>query len=134
MTVPLSVSTRMLDVRLVPDEATAVVMLASHSLATPRVKVAIDVPTDRGRVNYRARPPRLGHMFGLCGVSVAGLPFSSTFLFGLMAGDPEPGVLSTLLSTMSRNSSTCGVECLDGSMWEVGWAGIWFQSGSGNEY
>ena len=57
---------------------------------------------------------RIVQIFGFFGVSVVGLPSSSRFLFGMMAGEPAPGMSSTLACTVFRNSSTCLVECLDG--------------------
>src|SRR5665647_1687741 len=62
---------------------------------------------------------RIVQIFGFFGVSVVGLPSSSRFVFGIMAGEPAPGASSTLAYTIFRNSSTSSVECLDGLMWAV---------------
>lgn len=42
--------------------------------------------------------------------------FLPSAVFGLNAGDPAPGAASTLRSTRCSLSSTCLVECLEGSM------------------
>ena len=73
----------------------------------------------RRRCRLTAILVRTAQIFGFFGVSVVGLPSSSRFVFGMMAGEPAPGASSTLTSTIFRNSSTSSVECLDGSMWAV---------------
>lgn len=85
----------------------------------------------RRRCRLTAILVRIVQIFGFFGVSVVGLPSSSRFVFGMMAGEPAPGASSTLSSTIFRHSSTSSVECLDGSMWAVFSLVMVFPSGLG---
>ena len=75
--------------------------------------------TPRRRCRSTAILVRIVQIFGFFGVSVAGLPSSSRSVFGMMAGEPAPGMSSTLVCTIFRKLSTSSVECLDGLMREV---------------